>query len=400
MIPSAARRSVAVLALLVTACATGSTAGAAGGAIAPRTVLKNVDFATGIAFLPDGEMVVNERPGRVLLVDQGVRRVVANVDTTVLGETGLLGVAVPPGPRPDSVYVFATQSDVAINRVLRIPLGKGDPEVVVDDLPASYYHNGGGLAFARDGNLLVTNGEQHNMERSQQPDVLGGKVYRFTPDGRIPADNPFGSSPALAIGLRNPFGIAIDPISDAAFVTENGPTEEDEVNRIVAGGNYGWPKIEGQASPSEVRQLTGQYVNPLLDYPHIIVPTGIAFADPATAKAQYRGDLFFGTYGQESIHRVVLDESRRRAVSDSVFLKSSEPVIALAWGPRGLYFSTPNEIDVLPLARGETVTRSNVPAFGRPQSGKEGGPPGWTLPAVVIAAIAGLALLVVIARRT
>jgi glucose/arabinose dehydrogenase len=310
--------------------------------------VSGLEFPTGIAFDSKGTMYVNERPGRVRVVRDGhlLSGPLATIPTSTAGETGLLGIAVAPGER--SVYVFATAPDGAANRVLRVPVEGGEPEVVVEGLPASVYHNGGGIAFDGQGMLLVSNGEQHDQARSQDPGVLGGKVYRFTPEGGIPADNPFGNSPALAIGLRNPFGLAVDPVSGSPFVTENGPDAFDEVDRIVPGGNYGWPVVSGPAG-GPVADVPGSYRDPLLSYEQIVVPTGIAFADPATALPAYRGDLFFATYGEGAIHRVQLDEPRREATSDEVFVRAGEPVIALAWGPRGLYFSTPDAVKLVPL---------------------------------------------------
>ncbi|MGH2735201.1 MAG: PQQ-dependent sugar dehydrogenase [Actinomycetota bacterium] len=318
-----------------------------------RTVVQGADFVTGIAFTSDGRMVFNEREGRVLLVQDGRLRSepIAEIPTSTDGESGLLGVATPPDVERDpAVYVFATAPDGESNRVLRVPLDLSEPEVVVEGLPAGTYHNGGGLVFDAGGRLLVTNGEQHDSGRAQDPDALGGKIYRFEPDGSIPSDNPF-ASPALALGLRNPYGIALDPLSDAVFVTENGPDSHDEINRIEPGGNYGWPDVSGSAS-GESPTGPGEYHDPVLDYESTIVPTGIAFAEPGEAEPEFAGDLFFGAYGRETIQRVRLSDDRTAALSDDVLLDVGDPVLALAWGPKGLYFSTPDAIRLLPLARG------------------------------------------------
>jgi glucose/arabinose dehydrogenase len=362
----------AAAALLAIALAAGCASGVrADSAPTPRVVVDGLDFPTGIAFDARGRMYVNERVGRVRVVRGGEldAEPLAEVATTTASlETGLLGITLSPGG--DSVYVFATEPSGATNRVLEIPLRTGEPHTVVAGIPAGAIHNGGGVAFDGDGMLLVSNGEQGVSERSQDPSVLGGKVYRLTRQGAVPPDNPFGGSPALAIGLRNPFGLAVDPVSGDPFVTDNGPTSDDEVNRIVPGGNYGWPVVMGPAEDADVIGLEGAYQDPLLDYPDIVVPTGIAFADPDTAPRGMRGDLFFGTYGSETIHRVRLDGARSAALSDEVFVDAGEPVIALAWGPRGLYYSTPSAVKVVPLARRATPGPDG--ASGRPRSGDGG----------------------------
>lgn len=292
-------------------------------------------------------MYVNERAGRVRLVDEGGLDgdPLATIPTTTAGETGLLGIEVSPDGA--NLFVFATDPGGSSNRVLRVPSTGGSPELVVEGLPASVYHNGGGLAFDQDGMLLVSNGEVHESGTAQDPDVLGGKVYRFFPGGD-PADNPFGD--AIALGLRNPFGMTVDPVTGDAFVTDNGPSSSDEVNRIQVGGNYGWPDVLGTAGDARPPG-PGEYYDPVTVQEEIVVPTGIAIADPENARKAVSGDLFYGTYGEQTIRRVTLDQEREAALSDEIFLREDEPVIALEWGPRGLYYSTPTAIKVIELAK-------------------------------------------------
>lgn len=312
-----------------------------------RVVAEGLSFPAGIAFDSDGTMFVTERAGRILAYDgPGSSRSVASVPTMTSGETGLLGIAVSPDDR--WVYAFGTELD-GTNTIWRVLAEGGRPQRLITDLPGGTYHNGGGVAFGDDGMLYVSNGEIHSTERAQDPTVLGGKVYRYTPDGEVPDDNPFGDSPAFAIGLRNPFGLTIDPLSGAPFVTENGPASFDEINRIDERGNYGWPVFNGPASGS-TDSLEGVYHDPIVAYESVVVPTGIAFAHPSNAPRDIAGDLFFATYGDQTIHRLELNDARDAVVEDQVFFESPEPIVALAWGPRGLYFSTPDAIKVLPLA--------------------------------------------------
>ena len=336
--------------LVVTIAAGLTLLGFPAEAAEPVTVADNLRFPAGIAFDSTGTMFVTEREGRILAFENGRSRTVASIPTITEGETGLLGIAVSPDDR--FVYVFGTESD-RTNTVWRVPSEGGEPERVITRLPGSVYHNGGGVAFGPDGNLYVSNGERHDADLAQDSSAMGGKVYRFTPDGGIPADNPFGDSPAWAIGLRNPFGLAIDPVGGEAFVTENGPESFDEINRIVAGGNYGWPVVSGPAGSGQSEGLEGRYVDPLLAFVEIIVPTGITFADPATARPSVAGDMFFGTYGNQTIYRVVLNERRTGVLENEIWYRSREPIVALAWGPRGLYYSTPGAVRLFELARAE-----------------------------------------------
>lgn len=325
-----------------------------------RTVVGGLDFATGIGVLPDGRIVVNERSGRVLLVDGGevAPDPLAVIPTTTSGETGLLDIAVPSDFDEDpAVYVFATEADGSSNSVWRVPVDGSGAERVITNIPSAVYHDGGGLVFGRDGMLYVSNGEGHESERAQDPAVLGGKIYRFNPDGSIPGDGPFEGNPNYALGLRNPFGLTIDPVTGDLWATENGPSSFDEVNHITRGGNYGWPNVSGPGCDEGC-------IDPVLAYESIIVPTGIAFAG-ADAPPEFAGNLFLGTYGEASIHRVTLNTDRTQATSDEIVYRSDEPVIGMEWGLKGLYFTTPSALKLISLAA-EKPKPSASPSANKP----------------------------------
>ncbi|MGI8407380.1 MAG: PQQ-dependent sugar dehydrogenase [Actinomycetota bacterium] len=328
-----------------------------------QLVAEGFEFPTGMAFLPDGTLLVNDRPGSVRVIGNGRLdpEPLAEIPTAITGETGLLGIAVPPDVDEDAAaYAFATAPDGNTNIIWRVPLDGSDIEPIVQGLPAAGYHNGGGVAFDEDGMLLISNGEQHDGDRAQDPEVLGGKVYRFNPDGSIPTDNPFSAtSAALSIGLRNPYGLAIDPLSGAPWVTENGPESYDEINRIVPGTNYGWPQISG---PEDVNELDAAelglrppYLDPVLAYEQVIVPTGITFATRDAPPLVEKGDLFFGSYAEAAIHHVRLDDDRTSAATDSV-IPVEGPVVAIGWGPEGLYYSADDEVRMFPFAGGEEAS--------------------------------------------
>ncbi|MGH2830119.1 MAG: PQQ-dependent sugar dehydrogenase, partial [Actinomycetota bacterium] len=172
-------------------------------------------FPTGMAFTASGDrLFVNERGGRVRVIQRGrlLPQPVAEIATTTQAESGLLGLALHPRFESGEpwLYVFHTLPGGGRDRVLRLRIQDNrstERQIVMDDLPAGGYHHGGILAFAPDGTLFVSHGEEHDANKAQQPRVLGGKIYRLNADGSIPGDNPFGTSPTFAYGIRNPFGL-------------------------------------------------------------------------------------------------------------------------------------------------------------------------------------------------
>ncbi len=321
----------------------------------------SLDFPVGMQFTKSGaRLFVNEREGRIRIIKNGrlLATPFATVNTTTSGEGGLLGLALHPAFESGQpwVYVFYTYTSGGqmFDRVERFR-ASGDAsvqrDVVFDAMPASQYHHGGSVAFGSDGKLYVSNGEEHNSGKAQDPSILGGKIYRLNADGSIPSDNPFPGEPTFAYGLRNPFGMTVDPNGGRIWVTENGPNEDDEVNLIVRGGNYGWDEVTGPDG-------SGGYRDPILNYQTIIVPTMMAFGGSALPSA-YRGNLFFGTYGQQVIHRVRLNSARTDATSDSVFIRPGDSVIGMTMGPDGLYYTTPTK-----------VVRAYVPAAPAPSTPK------------------------------
>jgi glucose/arabinose dehydrogenase len=285
----------------------------------------------GLAFLPDGRMLVSERPGRLRLVDASGRldpeAVGGLPPVAAVGQGGLLDVVLHPRYRDNGwiylSYVGAGSGGYS-TEVLRARLqGKtlSDVQVLFRMRPRSGggRHFGSRLVFDRQGFLFITLGDRGDQQRAQHLDDHAGSVIRLHDDGRIPADNPFvGQAGALpekfTVGNRNIQGAALHPQTGALWTHEHGPQGGDEMNVIAAGANYGWPVItfgrnygtgtsigEGTAKPGMAQ--------PVHQWTPSIAPSGMAFYTGDRFPA-WRGDLFVGALRDQMLLRLTLEGSR------------------------------------------------------------------------------------------
>ncbi len=257
-----------------------------------------------MAALADHTILVSERDtGQVVEVSaSGAKHLVGVVPGVVhQGEGGLLGLAVRLGgcadnPSPDphtgclDLYAYlTTETD---NRVVRMPLtgsagtrSLGADTVIVQGIPKASNHNGGRIAFGPDGMLYVGTGDAGNGANAQSRSSLSGKILRLGPDGSIPAGNPFPDSPVWSMGHRNVQGMAWDG-QGRMWASEFGQDTWDELNQIKAGGNYGWPVVEGIGGAD-----LAQFTNPVLVWrPDEASPSGIAVNGTTLYMAALRGE--------------------------------------------------------------------------------------------------------------
>jgi glucose/arabinose dehydrogenase len=241
-----------------------------------------------IALLPDGSALVSENDsGLVKHIADG--RTAASVpvqpkpDPT--GEGGLLGLALSPDFAKDRrVYAYLTSAED--NRVMSYRWEDGklsDPRRIVTGIPKARVHNGGRLKFGPDGYLYIGTGDAMKPRSAQDRSSLGGKILRVTKEGRPAPGNPFGNSPVYSYGHRNVQGLAWDSHGQL-WASEFGPDRDDELNRIKAGGNYGWPEATG--APGNPRFLDAAYVWPSTAEAS---PSGLAIVGDTAWLAALRG---------------------------------------------------------------------------------------------------------------
>ena len=251
----------------------------------PDVVATGMQIPWGMAFLPDGTALVGERgTARLYRLRPGAAPVLAGTVPGVVpsGEAGLLGLAVSPTYAQDGlVYAYLTAS--ADNRIVRFRLDSiSSVQVVRSGIPKASVHDGGRIAFGPDGLLYAGTGDAGNTANAQNLNTPAGKILRMNPDGSVPAGNPFAGSVVYSLGHRNVQGLAWDA-QGRLYATEFGQNTLDEVNQIVAGGNYGWPTCEGTCTDPRFR-------NPLVTWSTAEAsPSGAAFANNTLFVAALRG---------------------------------------------------------------------------------------------------------------
>lgn len=257
----------------------------------PVPVASNLPAPWSIAVLGDGAVLVSLRDsGQIVEIgaDGAAVPVTTVPGVSAAGEGGLLGIATLADASGTWLYaMFTGDSD---NRVVRMPLGGtagartvGEAAPVLTGLPKASNHNGGRIAFGPDGMLYVTAGDASSGSNAQTLDSLGGKILRVAPDGSVPADNPFPGSAVWSLGHRNPQGIAWAD-DGTLWAAEFGQDTFDEINRIVPGGNYGWPIVEGIAGDPNL-------IDPVQQWPtDDASPSGVAVVGDTVFMAGLGGE--------------------------------------------------------------------------------------------------------------
>lgn len=254
-----------------------------------EVIADKLEVPWGMTFLPDKSALITERDsGRILSVKPPEKKdgkhSVDEVQTLdqidASGQGGLLGIAASPDYKKDET-VFVYYSTAKDNRIAKLKPG-GEPDPIVTGIPRGDKYNGGQLAFGPDGYLYASTGDADKPKSAQDKDSLAGKILRMNAKGKAPKDNPFGSSLVYAYGFHNSEGLTWNS-GEQLFATDMGDNKADEINKIKAGDNYGWPKAEGKTSDDS-------YVSPVATWkPAEATCSGASFADKVLLTACLRG---------------------------------------------------------------------------------------------------------------
>ena len=310
----------------------------------------------GLVFLPDGRMLVTERPGRLRIVDKDgkLSAPLSGVpDVYARGQGGLLDVALSPRFASDQlVYLSFSEpgeggAGTAVARGRLAGNGLEQVQVIWRQTPKveSPNHWGSRLEFGQDGTLFVTTGDRFRFrERVQDLGSTIGKIVRINADGSIPSDNPFvkreGARPEIwSYGHRNLQGAALDPASGQLWTLEHGARGGDELNRPQPGRNYGWPVITYGVDYSGVRIGEGTaragMEQPVYYWDPVIAPSGAVFYT-ADAYPGWKGSLFVGSLSPGGLVRLALEGDQVRR--EERYLADIGRVRDVVQGPDGLLY--------------------------------------------------------------
>jgi glucose/arabinose dehydrogenase len=304
-------------------------------------VVRGLNLACGMAFAPDGRLFVIERlTGNIRVVQGGVLGgawATVPVAGTSSEERGLIGIAIDPDFLINRyVYVFHARSVAGVTRNVISRLqevgGVGTNRTEISpEIPSSTHHVGGPMTFGFDGKLYLVTGDALASANAQSLVNLHGKVLRFNvPDGSVPADNPFPGSHIWSYGHRNMFGVTVHPRNGFLYTTENGQFTRDEVNRIIRGGNYGWPMYEGiEPIPDPTTE------DPLLTFSPTPDPANTCFYTGPLYPAAYRDGWFICKYTAGQLDFLDLDPSGTIVLSDTVFYDYPNPIFDVDNAPDG-----------------------------------------------------------------
>ena len=321
------------------------------GELLLQKVTPGLTVPVAMAVVPDGRMFVNEQlSGRVRVVNTATWQLQAdfcNVSVSAIGEMGLLGIAIDPDFSSNHyVYLYYTVDSPYRNRVVRYTDTSGvctNPTIIVDNIPASGIHNGGIIHFGPDRNLYIMTGDAAQASLAQDLTYLGGKMLRVKADGTAAVGNPFIGNPSFpgadpriySFGHRNSFGFTFHPSTGHLWQTENGPDKNDEVNRIVAGGNYGWPTVQGIAN-------NPLFIDPIVAFTPPFAPTNIVVVNSPHYPTSFQGNLIFGDFVQGKLRRLILDATLTHLGATPIesFTGNGEPIIGLVNGPDGFLYAS------------------------------------------------------------
>ncbi|HUH48152.1 MAG TPA: PQQ-dependent sugar dehydrogenase [Arenibacter sp.] len=341
--------------------------------VIPELIIDELPIPWGMAFLPDGSMLITEKAGRLIHFKEGTRTVINNSPTVYnMGQGGLLDIVLHPDYNNNG-WIYMSYASPEGNQkgghtaIMRAKLQGNsltDNEVLYKATPNTTggNHFGSRIAFDNDGYLYFSIGERGEQDVNPQDLTRdGGKVYRLNADGSVPSDNPFVNTPGAktaiySYGHRNPQGMVKNPVTGAIWSNEHGPQGGDEINIVQKGKNYGWPLVtygvNYSGTPiSDKTEMEG-VENPIHYWVPSIAPSGMTFVT-SDKYPGWKGNLLIGSLkfqylerlelkGEEVVYRekLMADIGRVRDVR-----QAPDGFIYVAVEGKGIYKLVPKEVE-------------------------------------------------------
>jgi aldose sugar dehydrogenase len=274
---------------------------------------------------------ITERDGQISRVDTGTGKVsplyrIAEVVSR--GEGGLLGMVLHPQfkstPEVFVAYTYNKNGDY-IEKIVRFTYNGNTltaPLVLIDNIPAAGIHNGCRLLISTDLKLFISTGDASHGANAQLNSSLSGKVLRVNLDGSIPKDNPDPNSPIWSKGHRNSQGLVF--AHGKLYNSEHGPSNDDEVNIIEKGRNYGWPEVEGFCDRSNERSFCAKYnvVQPVYAWSPTIAVCGLDYYN-SNRVATFKNSLLLTTLKDQTLYSLTVNEAGDKVIKVRSFLQGS-----------------------------------------------------------------------------
>ncbi|MFU0506708.1 PQQ-dependent sugar dehydrogenase [Pseudaminobacter sp. NGMCC 1.201702] len=342
-----------------------------------ETVVDGLEHPWGLDFLPGGDAIVTERPGRMRILSKGkLSKPVEGVpDVVARGQGGLLDVVASPDFASDNLIFFAFSEPGkggAGTAVVRARLVRDQDGARLEDMTTIFsmarktrtsHHFGSRLVFAPDGTLFITTGDRGRGQRAQDMQDSAGAILRVGTDGQVPADNPYAEGsrglPQLwSKGHRNVQGAIFDPVTESLVTAEHGAKGGDEINRPEAGKNYGWPVVSYGVDYSGDKIGMGTsgegYEQPLYYWDPSIAPSGLAVYQ-GEMFPEWNGDLLVGSLKFALVSRLERDEAGVITGEERMFEGEFGRIRDINLAPDGSVWLLTDEDDgaIIRLSRGD-----------------------------------------------
>lgn len=321
----------------------------------PDVELKTNVLTTGLSnpwdmvYGPDQMIWFTEKGGKISRLNPqngAVQSLLTITEVRSNGEGGLLGMALHPNfTNQPYVYVVYGYGATYKNKLVRYTYASGtlgNPQVLLDQIPASSIHNGSRLVISGD-KLFISTGDAADTATPQNKASIAGKILRLNLDGSIPTDNPFPNSPVWSTGHRNAQGLTM--VGNQLFASEHGPDSDDEINIIEKGRNYGWPNVKGFCNESSEQAFCSQnnVVEPLINWTPTIAPSGLAYYN-SNYIPQFKNSLLLAVLKGAKLVQLQLDNSQSKIIaSKDFFVNSFGRLRAICQSPEGkIYICTSN----------------------------------------------------------